>query len=87
MNKLETTLLKLMNMLTSVEPNLKKGKGYVMVISKFGAYKKGQKKRPKRLRRPSHKRALRRIRSLKEAVTIVTRKGTGSITARPIYIA
>ena len=45
MNKLETTLLELANMVTSVEHNLKKDKGHVMVVLKFGACKKGQKKR------------------------------------------
>ena len=45
MNKLETTLPELANMLTCAEPNLKKDKGHVMVVSKFGSYKKGQKKR------------------------------------------
>ena len=32
MNKLETTLSKLANMLTSVEPNLKKDKENVMIV-------------------------------------------------------
>ena len=45
MNKLETTLPKLVNIFTSAEPNLKKDKGHVMVVSKSGACKKGQKKR------------------------------------------
>ena len=45
MNKLETTPLKLANKFTNVEPNLKKDKGHVMVISKFSARKKGQKKK------------------------------------------
>ena len=44
-NKLETTLLELTNMLTSAEPKLKKDKGHVMVVSKFDTHKKGQKKR------------------------------------------
>ena len=45
MNKLETTLPELANMLTSLEPNLKKNKGHMMVVSKFGTRKKGKKKR------------------------------------------
>ena len=44
-SKLETTLAKLANMLTSAEPNLKKDKGQVMFVSKSGTHKKGQKKR------------------------------------------
>ena len=44
MNKLETTLLELANMLTSANPNLKKDKGHVMVVLKSGTNKKGQKK-------------------------------------------
>ena len=45
MNKLETTVPELANMLTSAEPNLKKDKGHVMVISKSRTHKKGQKKK------------------------------------------
>ena len=36
MNKLKSTLSELVNMLTSAEPNLKKDKGHVMVVSKSG---------------------------------------------------
>ena len=41
MNKLDTTLPELANILTSAEPNLKKEKGQVMVIQKYGIQKKG----------------------------------------------
>ena len=60
MNKLETTLLELANMVTSAEHNLKKDKGHVMVVSKSSTHKKGQRKGPKRPWRPSHRRVLKK---------------------------
>ena len=45
MNKLETTLPQLANMLTTINPNLKKEKGHVSIVQKSSAWKKGQKKK------------------------------------------
>ena len=50
MNKHETTLLELANVLTSAEPNLKKDKCHIMVIKKSSARMKEQKKKAQKVK-------------------------------------
>ena len=75
MNKLETTLPELENILTSVEPNLKKDKGHVMVILKSDAYKKGQKKKAQKAKETMPQKSIKKDKKLKGSCHYYIKKG------------
>ena len=67
MNKLETTLPELANMLTSAEPNLKKKKGHVMVVQKSSTQKKGQKKKAQKAKKTKLQKIIKKDKKSKES--------------------
>ena len=85
MNKLKSTLSELVNMLTSAEPNLKKDKGHVMVVSKSGAHKKGQKKRAQKAKEIKPQKSIKKDKKPKRTYHYCNKKGHWKLTVRLIW--
>ena len=75
MNKLETTLSELANMLTSAEPNLKKEKGHVLVIQKSSARKKGQKKKAQKAKETKPQKSIKKDKKPKGSYHFCNKEG------------
>ena len=75
MNKLESTLPELANMLTNIEPNIKKEKGHVMVVDSSGARKKRLKKKAQKVKAAKPSTILHKDKAVKEKYHLCGKTG------------